>query len=1000
MTGISVAEVQAAVDRAQRVLWKTQRADGSWDTPGEVGPWVTAQVVAALKYLGALDAADTQGAAKWLTANQRSDGSFGVHPYSTSGDLGSTACGWAALQLCGAAGEATKAKAWVDAHGGTHDVIELMNEGNFAAVFCAMAGLIDAERLPCPSTTGMLIPGVQGFLETRFHSGVLMGAFQTEFLIKKLRGDFGPDGTKKGLLDVWKAHKALSIFKNFQNDDGSWNDSTVISVLILPALGAIATDDSKAMLSRALQWVETQKIRDADGMHFAGFGTEVWATAFDARALLAGGVSAKDPELSKALEWLVDAQQQHRPMPHVDNRKPNAVLSGGWAFQRTNHTMPDCDDAGVALSAIGMALADPTLPAPLRAKLANAAELGKRWLYSMQNPDGGWSAFVWALPGKKPGPMMQKNAHLEMDNPFAMIGAVIDPPPVTGDPSTEDLTSRVLHGLGHLGEKVDGSPAVARAVEFLKKQQWTNGAWWGRWVVNYLSASAFVLMGLKRVGVDVKEPWVQRAVRWVISKQNPDGGWGEGPKSYVDESMAGVGPTMLPLTALVVQALIDVGEADSESVKKAVRLLLDTQRSDGTWSNGEYLHTNVPPDTFYVYPEAARFYPTEALGKYLMHLAGKSTAGDARVKWSDEKLAPFRLVTDPTADAVIAALFAKPGEVDQVNRLMRNIFATDQAIPPELPDEAEAYFKDTALPPWADQQKMKLAEALFTRTGWEVAMGLFCSALPQAYAAGFGAHVITQTQGMTKHVKQRIFETGQFLFDVLDEGAMQPGGRGALTAKKVRLMHATIRHLILQRKEPKWDVEKFGKPINQEDMAGTLMTFSVVILDALRILGVPFSAEEADAYLHLWKVIGHYLGVHPDLLPTDLIDAAELMEAIRDRQWRPTEDGKVLTGALVDMMQSYFPGDALDGFPIALIRTLSGDHCADLLGLPKADWTRAVIDAGTMIDQFIPRDPNSPLEKWAAFASHQFEEMVVLAEREGKQTRFRIPKSLKNSIEK
>src|SRR5262249_12838294 len=153
-----------------------------------------------------------------------------------------------------------------------------------------------------------------------------------------------------------------------------------------------------------------------------------------------------------------------------------------------------------------------------------------------------------------------------------------------------------------------------------------NGAWWGRWVVNYLSASSFVLIGLKAVQVDMQQAWVQRAVRWMMSKQNPDGGWGEGPLSYRSEAQAGVGPTMLPLTARGVQALIEAGEGDSACVERAVALLLRAQRVDGTWDNGEYLHTNVPPDTFYVYREAARFYPTEALGKYLQHRHHRSTA--------------------------------------------------------------------------------------------------------------------------------------------------------------------------------------------------------------------------------------------------------------------------------------------------------------------------------------------------------------------------------------
>ena len=64
---------------------------------------------------------------------------------------------------------------------------------------------------------------------------------------------------------------------------------------------------------------------------------------------------------------------------------------------------------------------------------------------------------------------------------------------------------------------------------------------------------------------------------------------------------------------------------------------------------------------------------------------------------------------------------------------------------------------------------------------------------------------------------------------------------------------------------------------------------------------------------------------------------------------------------LVEMMQAYFPAGLFDGLPVALIRMLAGDQCGDVLGLPPSDWTKTLIDAGAVIDQFIPRaDPRSP----------------------------------------
>src|SRR5262249_15444600 len=252
----------------------------------------------------------------------------------------------------------------------------------------------------------------------------------------------------------------------------------------------------------------------------------------------------------------------------------------------------------------------------------------------------------------------------------------------------------------------------------------------------------------------------------------------------------------------------------------------------------------------------------------------------------------MRQEADPLADGVIREIFTE-GDQAAVDDVFAKIVRSDDPIPPGLPQKALAYFESTAaLPSWADREQMAVAQRMFTRDGWGVATALFTSALPQAYAARNGARVLMGTTGMTMHVERRIFETAQFIFDVLDEGAFGPAGRGLRAAQKVRLLHAAIRHLTLR--QAGWDGDAWGIPVNQEDLSSTLMTFSCVVLDAFDKLRVRYAPDEAEAFLHLWKVVGHYMGIDERLLLRDRADGDALMERIRASQWQASPEGAKL----------------------------------------------------------------------------------------------------------
>lgn len=997
--------LRRAIARARGALLRTQLADGSWDDHSDVGPISTAMVLVSLHWLGRLDEDDRREGARWLRAQQRADGSFLGRPFADRGDLGATAASWAALSIDDtpeSRAAAARARAWIDEKGGPRAIADNMRTGDVSALFCALAGVLDARLLPDLPLAWALVPGAVELLAKRIHFGAIMGALQTSLLARRLRGAYGRDGRRVPFLARREHARALELLRLFHNADGSMNGNTVQTALLLPALHAAGLDVTSDPIERGVRWLLSRRVRTESGLWFDVFASDVWSTAFTVRALLRSGMPPGDARIERALEWLV-SRQLDVPQPWPNQRRKDAVRTGGWPFQSGNETMADADDAGIVLSAFGLALREPLRGEPLGARTAARVRASiaraRPWLRSMQNPDGGWSAFVWGLPARTDGPIMTRPLDLPPGSIVAMARALLHPPAELCDPSTEDLTGRVLHGLGAIGA-TQGEPEVARAIAFLRRFQTDEGAFWGRWVCNYLASTSYVLSALVEIGEDPSQEHVRRALRFLLSRQNADGGFGESIESYRDPARAGRGPSTAPLTALVVCALVDAGAGDRDETRRAIEYLLAKQRPDGTWPNDDYLATNIPPDGFYVYEGAARHMPLEALGRYARrHEPGVVRPPESWGRWTSAILDPARARRDPLADEVVDEIFST-GRVAAVNALLRKIFDNDDPVPADLPPRARRYFEETAaLPPFADPARIRRAQKLFEDHGVQITFGLFCSSLPQAYAAANGALVLTQTAAMLSRTRQRIMETAQFLFDVLDVGGLDANGRGIRSAQRVRLMHAGVRRLILERKEPAWDHATLGMPINQEDLAGTLMTFSVVTFDAMRRLGVEASDAEGDDWIHLWAVVGHFLGIERALVPDGLADARDLMEAIRERQWAESAQGAELAAALCATMQELFTRNALDGLAPTLVRFLAGDQCADLLDLPRSDWTRALAEVGSALAGALdPDDREGVLEHAFGLATREAMRVIVDLDRDHKRASFRIPESLRRTV--
>ena len=377
------------------------------------------------------------------------------------------------------------------------------------------------------------------------------------------------------------------------------------------ALRCLDYEVDHPLVQKALKEIEALEVYDSaddvpvlrDTMHLQPCFSPEWDTSLLMNALVEAGLPQDHVVLQKAASWLISCQAKAVGDWIVSS--PNAE-PGGWAFQFENELYPDVDDSAVVL----MALAKVHMPE--EAALRESLTRGFRWVMALQGSDGGWGAY-------------DKDNNREVFNliPFADHRALLDP-------STADLAGRCLEMLGTFGYDLT-HPAASRALDYVKREQETNGSWYGRWGVNYIYGTWSVLAGLQSIGEDMSASYVRRAVAWLESVQNPDGGWGESCLSYADPALAGKGESTPSQTAWALIALLSAGLSDSISVVRGINYLLRQQRKDGSWEEHQHTGTGFPRVFYLRYHWYCQYFPLWALALYRnIRTRGQSKADELR----------------------------------------------------------------------------------------------------------------------------------------------------------------------------------------------------------------------------------------------------------------------------------------------------------------------------------------------------------------------------------
>jgi ER-bound oxygenase mpaB/B'/Rubber oxygenase, catalytic domain len=292
-------------------------------------------------------------------------------------------------------------------------------------------------------------------------------------------------------------------------------------------------------------------------------------------------------------------------------------------------------------------------------------------------------------------------------------------------------------------------------------------------------------------------------------------------------------------------------------------------------------------------------------------------------KWSDAGfLDALRHESDELANDCARRLIGQ-GESEEVSYVFRNMTSDSEPLPGGAPPILVEFFEKTGrIPSDIDRSRIEAGERAFMKHAFTAALVLLCKSLPEGYAAPSFGHILNLSRDLEQHPYRRLLGVLQLLVNVSSSHGFEDRGKVVVTAQKMRLLHAALRtHVVPRQMEkgriPSDFIEKYGTPINFEDMLATIMGFSFVVIEGLRILRVPLSEQEAEDLYYLWSVYARLMGIHPvdapdswDYVPRGLGEASEFYRAYSERNYVSADEnpkGGVLAQDNIDMLEDLLP---------------------------------------------------------------------------------------------
>ncbi|WP_256710514.1 prenyltransferase/squalene oxidase repeat-containing protein [Paenibacillus sp. FSL H8-0548] len=612
--------IRAKLTNMTADLLKQQSQDGAWRLCLDSGTMTDSYLIILLRLLERPDEQLIHSLAARIASKQESNGAWRLYPDEADGNLEATAEAYFALLYARYYAQEDPrmllAKQFILSRGGLGEARNLFTQVIFAAT--GQAEWPKMLRIPLEAFFSDLGIGLDLFSlsgHARVHLVPILIMSNKQFVRKTALmpqlsylfvGDsqsFNNDSTWISALNGFIATLPLSSLlpavsqnaeqraESFMFDrlepNGTLLTFSTATILMILSLLQLGYSPESPTINRLLSGIIS--LMCLDRPHLQVCSSEVWDTAMLSYALREADLPPASHALKMAGSYLMPRQQTL--LGDWAIRLPNTP-AGGWGFSDVDTLYPDVDDSVAALRALRPYISSTE-------GLSANWQRGLNWILSMRNDDGGWPAF------ERQGQTLPASF-------FTFEGSA----DISTDPSTVDLSSRVLGFLGNeLGMSI-GHQWLDQSVHWVLSQQNRDGSWYGRWGISYIHGTSAAIQGMTAVGVSSDHPAIKKGVKWLLDIQNEDGGWGESCLSDKVKHYVPLHASTPSQTAWALDALLAANEKPNAAIERGVDALLRSlEQRDWTYT---YPTGAALPGSLYVhYPSNNYIWPMLTLSAIL-----------------------------------------------------------------------------------------------------------------------------------------------------------------------------------------------------------------------------------------------------------------------------------------------------------------------------------------------------------------------------------------------